>query len=73
MKKELKLLNRISDILEIDRYYVVTIYKNRIVLQGNFNANLVAMMKKLNFKVDVPMYVQGERKLGEHSVEIVLT
>ncbi len=76
MMKSLKLLNRIYDILEGSRFYVVAIRDYEITFQGHFHSGIVKKMKELKFSPNIKdgnNYVEGRRKVAGIWIEITLT
>jgi hypothetical protein len=49
MKNQLRKLQLLSRFIDLEEYFVITIYKGRIHLQASYNSEIVIMCLKLNF------------------------
>jgi hypothetical protein len=71
MKRQLIKLNRIGKVIDLSRFYAITVYEHSITLQGNFtNVTCKTLAKYFDFKLDTENgFVCGSR----NGINITLT
>jgi hypothetical protein len=71
MKTQLRKLRLLSKIFDLDDFYNISLYQNKITLQGKFSAILSIRLNKLNFIQTINE--NGFINFKRNNIEITLT
>jgi hypothetical protein len=69
------IIQQVRDSINIDLFYNLTIWRNHISMQGQYEANLVVTLRKAGFEgftIDEGGFTTCARMYGDTKVEIVL-
>ncbi len=74
MKKTLRLLRFLPEVIDMDAFYAISIWKNDIKLQGRYKSETVPKIAKLiNLGIDPESgYIRGIREVSGISISVTL-
>lgn len=76
MERSLELLRRISKIINMDLFYAINVYRDKIILQGYYSPSAVKALYKTGIAFGIEYsngYIESRRCISDISLNIVLT